>query len=140
MFWIQQKTTIPGLASLSDKFSLLPNLRSKFRERSNFVNPGLWLLNAGLDLRLTTKLKTNTNLSYLRLADAAVLRELLNDEGIDEEIGLDASFGAKYRPLLNENVTVVAGGSFLMPSGGLSHLLERSAPLFSVFVALALAY
>jgi len=140
MFWIQQKTTVPGLATLSDKFSLLPNLRSKFRERSNFVNPGLWLLNTGFDLRVTAKLKTTTNLSYLRLADAAVLRELLNDGGIDEEIGLDASFGAKYRPLLNENFTVVAGGSFLLPSGGLSQLLERSAPLFSVFAAVALAY
>ena len=68
-FWTQQATVLGGgRGILTNKFSLLANLRNKFTQRSNFVNPGLLLVNLGADFRLTPKFKTVTNLSYLRFA------------------------------------------------------------------------
>ena len=46
--------------------SLLPSLRSSKTEgQANFVNPGLFLYNLGLDADLTPKLKGIVNLNYL---------------------------------------------------------------------------
>src|SRR5207245_2088291 len=80
-FWTQQKTAVAALplggGILSEKFSLLPNLRSKFVDRSNFVNPGLILLNGGVDFHVSPQIKLVTNASYLRFADVAILRRLV---------------------------------------------------------------
>ena len=48
---------------LSEKFSLYPDLRSRFTDRSNFVNPGLVLFNGGVDMRISPQLKVVTNVS-----------------------------------------------------------------------------
>jgi hypothetical protein len=145
MYWSQQNTRVPGGASaflVTEKFSLLPNLRSKFNDRANFVNPGLMLANAGVDLRLSLALKVTTNVSYIKFADAAVLRALAAPgRGFeDNTIGMDASVGAKFRPLKNENVFIVAGFSTLMPRGGFATALGSTARLHSFVGALQLAY
>jgi protocatechuate 3,4-dioxygenase beta subunit len=145
MFWTQQKTAAAtGAAPLlvSEKFSLLPNLRSKFADRANFINPGLMLANGGIDLRLSPRLKVVTNVSYLRFADAAILRQLAGPgRGFeDETIGLDLSVGAKYRPFVNENLFLVLGYSSLMPQGGMAASLGSSSRLYSFVGALQLAY
>ena len=145
MFWTQQKTAAATAAApliVSEKFSLLPNLRSKFANRANFVNPGLMLMNGGVDLRLSPRLKVVTNVSYLRFADAAILRRLVGPgRGFeDETIGLDLSAGAKYRPFVNENLFVVLGFSSLMPQGGMATALGSGSRLYSFVGALQLAY
>jgi hypothetical protein len=145
MYWTQQNTKAPGGAAgllVSEKFSLLPNLRSKFTDRANFVNPGLMLVNAGVDLRFSLKLKVTTNVSYLKFADAAILRALAGSRPGFEDgtIGIDASFGAKFRPFAHENVFVVAGFSTLMPRGGFASALGSNARLYSMVGALQLAY
>lgn len=145
MFWTQQGTTIDGLESgglLSEKFSLVPSLRSKFTDRANFVNPGLLVANGGLDLRVSPSLKAVVNASWLRFADATVLRQLR--PGLagfeDETIGLDLSGGAKFRPFVNENLFVVPGASVLLPRGGFASALGSARPLFSMFAAIQIAY
>jgi hypothetical protein len=147
MFWTQQTVKVatadPNTDLLvSEKFSLLPNLRSKFTDRSNFANPGLLLANTGLDLRLTPKLKVVTNASYLRFAKADLLRARLGSApGFeDAAIGIDLSIGAKYRPFLNENLFVVLGYSQLMPQGGMATALGSNNRLYSFVGALQLAY
>ncbi len=83
-FWTQQASAVGGgLGLLTNKFSLLPNLRNKFTQRSNFVNPGLLMANFGVDMRVTPKLKAVTNLSYLRFAQTGVLQQLTNDPNIE---------------------------------------------------------
>ena len=73
-FWTQQSTKTGGLAAaseqnplgvglVSNKNSLLPNLRNKTTERSNFINPGLMLFGGGVDLRQSPSLKIVTNVS-----------------------------------------------------------------------------
>ena len=144
-FWDQQGMAISGRAGganvlLKDKFSLFPNLRNKFTDGSSFVNPGLILLNAGLDLRVSPKLKAVLNGSYLRLANATVLQQVTGNSAIDTGLGLDFNVGAKYRPLLNENVFFVAGASMFLPRGGLKTALQGDQSLHSFFLALQLAY
>lgn len=142
MFWTQQKSVLrgpPRARTLSDKFSLLPNLRSKFEDRANFVNPGLVLGGVGLDLRLSPKLKAVLNASYLRFAEPEVLRQVTGDAELDAGIGFELGLGAKFRPFLNENLTVVAGFATLRPQGGFSRVLADEG-LFSAFVALLIAY
>jgi len=140
MFWTQQATKAPIVGLVSQKFSLLPNLRDKFTQRANFVNPGLVLVNGGVDLRVAPQLKLVTNVSYLKFADAAILQKLANNKGFeDNTIGLDISAGAKYRPFTNENMFVVLGFSTLMPKGGFATAVGSGA-LYSFVTAIQLAY
>src|SRR6185295_10746127 len=47
--------------------SLLPSLRSsKTQGQANFVNPGIVIYNAGVDVELTQRIKTVFNVNYLR--------------------------------------------------------------------------
>ena len=154
MFWDQQNTSVAGLVPpnakgpvvsvLSEKFSLYPDLRSRFTDRSNFVNPGLLVLNGGVDLRMSPKLKVVTNVSYLKFANAEVLRQLVAKNGgkgfEDETIGLDISAAAKYRPFLNENMFFVLGFSSLSPKGGFATALGSTGSLYSFVGAIQLAY
>jgi hypothetical protein len=145
MYWTQQTTKINGLPGgqlLSEKFTLLPSLRSKFSDRANFVNPGLMLLNGGLDLRVSPQLKVVTNASWLQFADASVLRGLRGSAAgfEDRTVGLDLSVGAKFRPKLNENMFLVPGFSMLLPRGGFATALGSESPLYSVVAAVQFAF
>ena len=145
MFWDQQATKVGAPALLvSEKFSLVPNLRSKFTDRANFVNPGLIVLNGGVDLRLSPQLKVVTNVSYLKFANATVLRQLVAAQGQpgfeDESIGLDIGAGAKFRPLVNENLFLVLGFATLTPRGGFATALGSEGRLYSFVGAIQLAF
>ena len=131
-FWTQQQTVVGGrVGFLKNKFSLLPDLRNKFDNRANFVNPGLLLWNFGADLRVTPKLKVLTNLSYLRFAQAGLLRQIASDPRINGGVGTDLSVGAKFRPFENENLFIVAGAAVLFPQGGYARLVGSTRPLVS---------
>jgi hypothetical protein len=140
-FWTQQQTVVGGrVGFLKNKFSLLPDLRDKFDNRANFVNPGLWLWNFGADLRVTPKLKVVTNLSYLRFAQAGLLRQIALDPGISGGIGTDLSVGAKFRPFENENLFIVTGAAVLFPQGGYARLIGSTRPLVSPTFAFQVAF
>ena len=141
MFWTQQQSVLSNpIGFLSNKFSLLPSMRDKFSQRSNFVNPGLFLVNGGFDVRVTPKLKLSPNVSYLRFADASILRQLTANPNLDNGVGWDVSFGAKYRPFLNENFNIVFGYSTLFPTGGFRTALGSGKPLLSGFAAIQFAF
>jgi hypothetical protein len=145
MFWTQQATKIdglPGTRLLSEKFTLLPSLRSKFTDRANFVNPGVMLVNGGIDMRVSPQLKVVTNVSMLQFADASVLRALRGSApGFeDRDIGIDFGLNAKFRPMLNENLFIVPGVSVLLPRGGFATALGSDQMLYSVVVAAQLAF
>ena len=67
-FWNQQEIRLTQTGvELVGPNSLLPALRSnKIQGQSNFVNPGLGLVNAGVDVDVTPKLRTFLNYNYLR--------------------------------------------------------------------------
>ncbi len=123
-YWNRQQIKLFGV-NLVNRQSLLPNLRSsKFQGQTNFVNPGLQLLNAGFDADLTPKLKLITNANYLWFNQTASLETLVFQSNIRSEIGLDLGGGFEYRPLLNNNVIFVGGLSGLIVGNGFRDLYQ----------------
>jgi hypothetical protein len=114
------------------------------------VNPGLLLLNAGVDVEVTPKLKAIVNGNYLRFHRTGALEQLLFQPGIRKTIGIDVGLGVLYRPLLNENVVITAGVTGLLPGAAFDDLFSSpcSAPacgasartLYNGFVSLKVTY
>lgn len=126
-----------GLLSPS---SLLPSLRTNKDEgQANFVNPGVMLLNAGLDVELTPKLRAFANVNFLRFAHTAPLEALLFQADIGPDIGIDYGTGFQYRPPLSDNMVIVGGISGMKLGQGLKDIYDRSH-LFSTFLNLRLVF
>jgi Carboxypeptidase regulatory-like domain len=116
--------------------SLLPDLRSSKDEgQANFVNPGIFLVNAGTNLDLTPKLRAFINVNYLQFMRTEPLELLLFQGDIRHSIGFDYSAGVRYRPPLTENITLTAGTSALTPGAGFRDIYSGKV-LFSVFTDL----
>ena len=99
--------------------SVLPSLRSSKTEgQANFVNPGIFIYNAGMDIELTQRIKAVLNLNYLRFHRTEPLEYVLFQNNIRHEIGWDLSLGVAYRPLLINNVTMTFGAATLKPGRG----------------------
>jgi hypothetical protein len=113
--------------------SFLPDLRaSKDEGQSNFVNPGLFLYNAGVDGKLTQTIKLIGNVSFLQFSRTEPLVFLLQQAGIRRTIGVDSSVGVLYRPLLSDNIVITAGTAVLAPGRGLRDIYN-SQTLISTF-------
>ena len=114
--------------------SLLVNLRTdKFEGQANFVNPGLFLYNAGVDFDVTPKLRAFVNTNYLRFDQTEPLEFLLFQSPITHNIGQDVGLGVEYRPPLSENIVITAGTSGLIPGLGFTQVFN-SKSLVSGFV------
>jgi hypothetical protein len=99
--------------------SILPSLRSsKTQGQANFVNPGIFIYNAGVDVDLTQRVKAVFNVNYLRFHRTEPLEYLLFQNRIRHDIGFDYSLGVAYRPFLINNVTVTFGASTLQTGRG----------------------
>ncbi|HTV14949.1 MAG TPA: carboxypeptidase-like regulatory domain-containing protein [Acidobacteriaceae bacterium] len=126
------RLTGTGVA-LNSPDSFLPDLVAEKDEgQSNFVNPGLALVNAGADAKLTTNIKLVANVNYLRFIRTEPLEFLLFQSPIQHGIGVDSSLGAVWRPKLSENLVVKAGAAALAPAKGLREIYQ-SQTLISAF-------
>jgi hypothetical protein len=113
--------------NLFNRQSLIPDLRSsKIEGQSNFVNPGLMLLNFGVDFDVTPKLRLITNANLNWFDTVRVLQQFTFQQHIDDYIGLDLSAGIEYRPFLNNNVIVKAGLAGLITGEGFQELYDNS--------------
>ncbi len=126
-YWIRQGLPLTGTAvELVGRNSILSSLRSsKIEGQPNYVNPGLFLFNVGVDLELTPKLRTEINLNFLRFHHTEPLELLLFQSNIDHNIGFDYSLGIQYRPFLNDNVILTAGVGFLTPLDGFKDVYSQ---------------
>jgi hypothetical protein len=133
-FWNREGIRLTGTGvALTSLDSLLPSLRaSKEEGQANFVNPGIFILNAGADFDLTTKLKTLVNVNYLRFERTAPIELLLFESPIHNTIGVDASLGFQYRPPLSENIVILGGAAALLPGQGF-HDIYSGKTQFSLF-------
>ena len=143
-FWQRQAIRLFGV-NLTNRDSLLADLRSsKIQGQSNFVNPGLILLNFGIDLELTPKLRMINNLNLLWFDETAVLEQFVFQGNIHHFIGVDPSIGFEYRPFLNNNVIVTLGVSALLPGEGFRDLYDKANkdvdPLAAAFLVLNLNF
>ena len=139
--WNRQGLRLPqtGTGLLSPS-SLLPSLRTNKDEgQANFVNPGILLVNGGLDVELTPKLRGFATVSYLRFATTESLRALLFQDPIRPGIGIDYGVGMQYRPPLSDNIVLVAGIAAMKLGQGLRDIYTRGH-LFSSFVNTRLVF
>ena len=141
--------------------SLLPSLRSsKTQGQANFVNPGIFIYNAGIDAEVTQRLKAVFNVNYLRFHRTESLEYILLQNRIRHDIGWDYSVGVAYRPFLINNVTVTFGASTLQTGRGFRDIftdrsrncppnvgdfcepdvIKPNKPLYSLFAQLKLVF
>jgi len=143
-FWQRQSIRILGV-NLVQRESLIPDLRSsKIQGQSNFVNPGLQLLNFGSDYDITPKFRVITNANFLWFDNTESLKLLTFQENIHRKIGTDLSMGFEYRPLLSNNVIMKGGISTLLPGQGFRDIYNGIRvdinPLLAVFLDVTLTY
>jgi hypothetical protein len=133
-FWNQQAIRLTGTGvDLTQQGSLLPNMRSSKEEgQANFVNPGIFLLNAGADFDLTPKLKAFANYNFLRFMRTEPLEYVLFQAPIHHTVGSDLGAGVQYRPPLSENLVLSGGASMLQPGQGFRDIYTGRTQ-FSVF-------
>jgi hypothetical protein len=113
--------------------SFLPDLRSNKDEgKSNFVNPGIMLVNVGADVELTPKMRGFVNVNAMRFHHTEPLEYLLFQSKIKSSIGLDYGVGVSYRPPLSENIVITSGITALTPGTGLRQIYT-SKTLVSAF-------
>jgi hypothetical protein len=140
-FWNRESIRLTGTnVGLQQPSSLVPSLRSSKEEgQANYVNPGIFIYNVGADAKLTPKLLGTVNFNYLRFHRPEAIRQALFQATIRPEIGYDYSFGAQYRPYLNEQFIVLGGMSVLVPGRGLKDIYT-SPTMLSGFVAVKFVY
>ena len=78
--------------------------------------------------------------NYLRFDTTETLELLLFQGGIDPEIGWDLSLGARWRPLLNENVVVLGGVAAFLPGAGWEDIYEDGSTEVLAFTNLVLTF
>jgi hypothetical protein len=143
-YWQRQAIKLFGV-NLTNRESLVADLRSSKTEgQSNFVNPGLWLVNAGIDFELTPKLRMINNVNFLWFDETESLRTFIFQDRVRNYIGADLSTGFEYRPLLSNNIIMTAGVSTLLPGNGFQDLYRRFTdrvnPLLASFLQMELTY
>lgn len=143
-YWNRQSIRLFGVA-LVDRLSLIPNLKSsKLHGQTNFVNPGLHLVNVGMDADITPRLKAISNVNFLWFDKTDSLEIFTFQDEIDNWIGVDMSLGFEYRPLHNNNIIIEGGISGLLPGEGFKDLYNplvgETNALFGSFVDVILQY
>ena len=143
-FWQRQEIKLLGV-NLVQGQSLVPDLRaSKFEGQANFVNPGLLLVNAGVDFELTPKLRSINNFNFLWFDETQVLEQFIFQHTVHHAIGADLSTGLEYRPLLSNNIILRGGVSTLIPAQGFKDIYSNSDrtvnPMVAGFMDIILAF
>jgi len=119
-WYVHEGPNLAGTAvNLKQGDSLIPDFRaSKAEDQSNFVNPGVIIVGAGIDMDVTPKLKAFANVNYIWFAQTAPIKLALMTDRADRKFGLDTSIGIKYRPLLTDNIIVAMGVGVFLPGEG----------------------
>ena len=132
-FWNREGIALTGSnVSLVSPGSLIPSLRSsKIEGQANFVNPGIFILNAGADVEITSKLRGVLNVNVIRFEDTQPLELILFQDPIHHGVGTDSGLGLVYRPPLSENMTITGAFNVFSPMQGFRDIFTDKT-LFSV--------
>lgn len=143
-YFRRQRIPLFGVGLVNDQ-SLYADLRSsRIQGQSNFVNPGLWLLNMGVDFDVTPRLRMVNNANYLWFDKTNSLEAFTFQGNIARDVGLDLSTGFEYRPRLNNNAIFLGGLAMLLPGSGFRQLYNKKdakvPALLDGFVEMILTY
>ena len=140
-FWNREGFRLTGSGVLlTTPGSLIPSMRaSKDEGQANFVNPGIFLANAGADLDITPKLKGFANVNFLRFGRTEPIQFVLFQAPVRHTIGVDYSAGVTYRPPLSENIILTGGTAMLTPGSGFRDIYGGKT-LFSLFGSVKLVF
>jgi len=139
-YWNRQALALQGV-NLVNRDSLVPDLRSsKTQGQINFVNPGLFLYNLGVDADLLPEMKGIFNASLMRFQNTSSLQTFTQQGGISRDLGIDVNLGVVYRPLLTNNIIATFGAAGFFPGRGFRDLYESHGALYSLFLELSLTY
>lgn len=106
--------------------------------RANFVNPGMQLVNVGIDAVLTPKLFIQMNYNFFRFFDTAVLET--GGADVSNVLGHEINAVVRFRTFLDENFVFQFGGAAFFPGGGGQQFLGSNDPVFAGNFALVLTY
>jgi Carboxypeptidase regulatory-like domain len=140
-FWNREGFRLTGSGVLlTTPGSLIPSMRaSKDEGQANFVNPGIFLANAGVDLDITPKLRGFANVNFLRFNRTEPLEFVLFQAPVRHTIGADYGAGVTYRPPLSENIVLTGGAAMLTPGDGFRDIYGGKT-LFSLFASAKLVF
>ena len=141
-YWRRQAIRIAdrGGVALTQRDSVIPDLRSsKIQGQSEFVNPGILIVNAQASFDLTPKLRALGNINYIRFMDTQPLEILLKQPNIRKDVGIDIGALVEYRPLLNNNIILKGYAAVLQPIGGFQDIYS-GATLFQAGTEVALVF
>lgn len=142
-YWIRQSVPLVGggRVALSGRNGLLNSLRSsKEQGQSNFVNPGLHLVGAGVDLDLTPELRLSFNANGLWFDATEVLEVARQQPDIPRHIGTDVSAALIWRPYMTQNVVMRLSYAALLPGSGYRSLNPDQGRPHSLLANLILTY
>jgi hypothetical protein len=127
--------------ALVERGSLLTSLRSSKDEgQPQYVNPGVQIVSAGLDVDVTPRLKAIFTGNYIRFDATESVEAILFQGNIHKQLGADLSLGLRYRPMLNQNIVIVGGGAVFLPGRGFKDIYEKDRPLVHVFTNVILTF
>jgi hypothetical protein len=132
-YWSRESVRLPGVGlNLVQPGSLIPSMRSSKAEgQSNFVNPGIFIVNAAADADLTPKLRVVGNFNVIRFIHPEPLDLLLSKTNIHSGVGADSGVGLTYRPYLSENILFTGVFNAFVPFQGFRDIYTGST-LFAV--------
>ncbi|MEX2517868.1 MAG: hypothetical protein WD969_00895 [Paracoccaceae bacterium] len=145
-YWIRQQIPLigGGGTGLSSRNAILPSLRhSKEHGQSQFVNPGIILVGAGADFDITPAFRLSGNANYMWFDDTSSLEALRLQGSIANEIGLDLSVAAIWRPFQTQNFVMRLSGAALFPGQGFNDLYAAQGErdmYYSVLANIILTY
>ena len=117
--------------------SIFPSLRGA-NATSQYVNPGVLALNAGVDVFITPKLTAEANYDYVRFDDTATLTALqktkFKGREVSNEIGHEFNGGLTWKPLLNEQLILFGGGAVFLPEGAVKDLFGDGMRAYKVIL------
>lgn len=139
-FFVGQGFRLFGV-NLSSAKSLYNDLAAnKAQGQSNYVNPGTMLVNVGVDMELTPKLRASVNANSVWFAQVETLELFLNQNDVGRHFGAELNLLLQWRPFLNNNLILTGGVSGFLPGDGFEDIYGDDNMLYQGFMGLTLVY
>jgi len=119
--------------------STFPSLRAA-NQTSQFVNPGVLIINPGIDVQLNATTILEANYNYVRFNQSEPLEALTKQARVRKEVGHEFNLGLTWRPFANEQVILFGGGGVLFPGDGIKDTFGTSSPVFKALFRTVLTF